>query len=322
MSKRLLFITSTRIGDAVLTTGLLNHLIEEMNGPLVTVACGPVAAPLFAGVPNLERVIALAKRKRSGHWISLWSQVVGTAWDTVVDLRGSAIAWTLPMVRRRLVAGKAPDNLHRIQAAGAVVGRVNNPPLPHLWTLPSHRASAVAMVPEADYILALGPAANWRAKTWRAENFAELARRLTAEDGPLPRGHVVVIAGPGEEEQAAPVLAAVPEHRRISLVGANDLLTVAACLQRCSVFVGNDSGLMHMAAAMGTPTVGLFGPSRVDHFGPCGDHTAVVKTTIPYSQLMPPGVDLRDSDSLMDSITVDMVQHVTHDLLRGVHHDG
>ncbi|GAB3458053.1 glycosyltransferase family 9 protein [Insolitispirillum peregrinum] len=320
MSDRLLFITSTRIGDAVLTSGLLSYLIEEMNGPLVTVACGPVAAPLFAGVPNLERLIAMPKKKRAGHWLSLWSQVVGTAWHTVVDLRGSAIAWTLPLVQRRLVPGKAPEHLHRVQAAATVIGREANPPLPHLWTLPHHRATAAAVVPDDDFILALGPAANWRAKTWRAENFAELARRLTAEDGPLPRGKVVVIAGPGEEAQAAPVLAAVPEHRRISLVGANDLLTVAACLQRCSLFVGNDSGLMHMAAAMGTPTVGLFGPSRVDHFGPCGLRTAVVQTTVPYAELMPPGVDLRDSDSLMDSITVDMVQHTAQDLLWGPEH--
>jgi ADP-heptose:LPS heptosyltransferase len=318
MPRRLLFVTSTRIGDAVLTSGLLKHLIEDMDGPAVTVACGPVAAPLFAGVPNLDRVIAMPKKKRGGHWLRLWSQVVGTPWHTVVDLRGSAIAWTLPLVKRRLVPGKAPETLHRVQAAGAVVGRVQSPPAPKLWTLPHHRATAAAMIPPEGPVLALGPAANWRAKTWRAENFAALAERLTAPDGPLPAASVVIIAGPGEEAQAKPLLDAVPEGRRISMVGANDLLTVAACLERCSLFVGNDSGLMHIAAAMGTPTIGLFGPSRVDHFGPWGRFTHPVMTTIPYAELVPPGVDLRQSASLMDSISVESVEQAAAELLTEV----
>ncbi len=318
MPRRLLFVTSTRIGDAVLTSGLLKHLIEEMGGPAVTVACGPVAAPLFAGVPNLDRVIAMPKKKRGGHWLRLWSQVVGTPWDTVVDLRGSAIAWTLPLVKRRLVPGKAPEALHRVQAAGAVVGRVKSPPAPKLWTLPHHRASAAAMIPPEGPVLALGPAANWRAKTWRPEHFAALAERLTAPDGPLPTASVVIIAGPGEEAQAKPLLEAVPEGRRISMVGANDLLTVAACLERCTLFVGNDSGLMHIAAAMGTPTIGLFGPSRVDHFGPWGRFTRPVIATIPYTDLVPPGVDLRHSPTLMDSISVEMVEQAAIELLAEV----
>lgn len=315
MTRRLLFVTSNRIGDAVLTTGLLNHLITEMDNPAVTVACGPVAASLFAAVPNLDRVIPMPKLRHSAHWLRLWAKVVGTPWHTVVDLRGSAIAWTLPFVRRRLVSGKGPEHLHRVQAAGTLVGRTEIPPAPHLWTSAHHRACAAAIIPPEQPVIALGPAANWRAKTWRAEHFADLASRLTAPDGLLPNAAVVVIAGPGEEAQAEPVLAAIPQSRRISMVGPNDLLTVAACLERCTLFVGNDSGLMHIASAMGTPTIGLFGPSRVDHFGPWGRYTRPVLTRVPYAELVPPGVNLRDSDTLMDSISVDMVDQAARDLL-------
>ena len=73
----LLFITSTRIGDTVLSTGLLDRFMAMLPDAPVTVACGPVAAPLFAHLPRLERVHAMAKRRRGGHWWELWRPVPG-----------------------------------------------------------------------------------------------------------------------------------------------------------------------------------------------------------------------------------------------------
>ena len=67
---RILFVTATRIGDAVLSTGLLAHLIERYPGARVTVTASPVSAPLFQGVPGLERLIALSKRRHARHWLA------------------------------------------------------------------------------------------------------------------------------------------------------------------------------------------------------------------------------------------------------------
>src|SRR5689334_23968356 len=80
----ILFITATRIGDAVLSTGLLAHLVERYPGAAVTIAAGPVAAPLFEAVPGLARRIVLEKRRWSGHWLMLWRATVATRWDLVV----------------------------------------------------------------------------------------------------------------------------------------------------------------------------------------------------------------------------------------------
>jgi heptosyltransferase-3 len=67
---------------------------------------------------------------------------------------------------------------------------------------------------------------------------------------------------------AAPVLSELPDA--IDLVGHLDLPQAAACLARCAVFVGNDSGLMHLAAAAGAPTLGLFGPTPASEYAPAG----------------------------------------------------
>ncbi len=89
---KILFITSTRIGDAVLSAGLLEYMAQTYPEGKVTVACGPLPASLFEGFPNVEAVWALKKEKRAGHWIKLWKRSVRTRWDIVVDLRNSAVS--------------------------------------------------------------------------------------------------------------------------------------------------------------------------------------------------------------------------------------
>src|SRR5205814_3893398 len=91
----ILFVTATRIGDAVLSTGLLSHLIERHPQARLTIAAGPVAAPLFEAVPGLERLIVVNKERWRLHWPRLYAAVAARRWELVVDLRGSALAWLL-----------------------------------------------------------------------------------------------------------------------------------------------------------------------------------------------------------------------------------
>src|SRR5690349_22735649 len=104
----ILFVTATRIGDAVLSTGLLAHLIERYPGARLTIAAGPVAAPLFEAVPELRRLVVIEKRRWSLHWATLYAAVAMHRWDLVVDLRGSAIAWLLRAGQRRVMAKGDP----------------------------------------------------------------------------------------------------------------------------------------------------------------------------------------------------------------------
>src|SRR5436305_15029458 len=88
----ILFVTATRIGDAVLSTGLLTHLIERYPHARLTIAAGPVGAPLFEAVPGLERIVVLEKQRWSLHWLPFYAAVATRRWDGVVDLRGSGLA--------------------------------------------------------------------------------------------------------------------------------------------------------------------------------------------------------------------------------------
>lgn len=304
---RILFITSTRIGDAVLSTGVLDHLVRSHPGSRVTVACGPDAAPLFGAVPGLERIITLEKMALSLHWLRLLAVCGFRFWDIVVDLRKAPVSYLLLRAKAYRM-GRSREAVHRVIKLAEAIGRRDDPPAPTIWLGPSQKADAARLVPDGGPILAMGPTANWRAKTWRAQRFAELAARLTAADGILPGARIAIFGRDDERPSILQLAESIPAERRIDLVGRIDLLTVAACLARTSLYIGNDSGLMHIAAATCVPTLGLFGPSPEAMYAPWGAHCAVARTAVPYDRIFPSGFDHRGSDSLMDSLTVDMAE--------------
>lgn len=279
---RILFISSTRIGDAVLSTGLLDHLMGAHPEARFTIVCGRVAEGVFRRMPQLERLITVEKRRYSLHWLEIWGAVAFTRWDLVVDLRASAIAWLLWARERRVIqGGRRPG--HRLAHLAALLG-VTPAPLPVIWTAPEDNARAAALLPEGQTWLVLGPTANWHRKVWPAERFAELALRLTAPDGAFPSAGIAILGGPGDQERsmATPVLTALPQA--LDLVGKLDLPEVAAVLARAAMFIGNDSGLMHLAAAAGAPTLGLFGPTPSDEYGPAGPKAQAVLADGPPGQ--------------------------------------
>ena len=107
----ILFITATRIGDAVLSSGLIKRLADEIPDARFTIAAGPLAAPLFANVPNLDRLIVMEKHQGGGHWVALWREVRTTKWGLVVDLRGSGISRFLS-TKRRAVHRRSAEPQH------------------------------------------------------------------------------------------------------------------------------------------------------------------------------------------------------------------
>lgn len=303
---RILFVTATRIGDAVLSTGLLSYLIGRFPGTRLTIAAGPIAAPLFEAVPGLERLLVVRKQTASLHWLSLYARTATRRWDMVVDLRGSLLAWMLPAGERR-VMGKGDPGEHRVRQLARLFD-LEPPPAPRLWIGRAHEAAAARLLPAGGPVLAIGPAANWRGKQWRGERFAALAERLTGRGGVLAGARVVVMAAEHEREQAMPLLDAVPSSRLVDLVGKTDLLTAAAVLRRCAMFIGNDTGLMHIAAASGAATLGLFGPSPVEQYAPWGEANAYVRTAQPRDTMFGPDFDPLTTDSLMDTLSVEMAE--------------
>ncbi|MCW5730292.1 MAG: glycosyltransferase family 9 protein [Alphaproteobacteria bacterium] len=311
---RILFITSGRIGDAVLSTGLLDMLLARYPQARFTVACGPDPAPLFAEMPALERLLVMEKRPWLGHWYELWRQVVLTPWSLLVDLRGSAIGQVL-IARRRKVLRRSMTRAHKVRQLGLQFGMVD-PPAPRIWLSRRQEQMAETLLPPGAPILALGVGARWEPKRWPPERFAELARRLVAHGGILPAARIVLLGGPEDAGQASQVLQGLTGLDTVDLVGRTDLLTAQACLRRAALFVGNDSGLMHMAAAADVPTLGLFGPSREAVYAPWGEKCASVRGPASYEELALRPEFRTGRGSLMADLPVTTVVRAAEELWR------
>lgn len=311
MKKQILFITSTRIGDAVLSTGILNHIHSAHKDAEVTIVCGPLCTSLFEGYPNLKEIIALKKEKRNMHWVKLWGRVVSTKWDMVVDLRDSAVS-RLIFAKKRYIASRQIDKqAHKVEQAAQLIGQRDNIPAPKLWFTSAQLDKAQSLLGDDERpVLAIGPTANWIGKTWPKERFAELIEKLVLQDDAPLKGHrIAIIAAPGEEADAQFVLKSLPDDIAIDVIAKTSPGEAAALLSLCTYYIGNDSGLMHCAAACGVKTFGLFGPSWPHLYSPWGKHCAHIATAKSFAELIDyDGYSAKSlKHSLMDSLDTDSV---------------
>ncbi len=304
----ILFITASRIGDAVLSTGLLDHIAQTYPQARVTIVCGPLVTSLFEGYPLLKEIIPLQKQKHNRHWFELWKQVVRTRWDVVVDLRNSAVSRLIRAGERYIFGPRINPDLHKVEQNAAVM-KLDYVPMPRLWFTQHQQQKAKELIPEGGFVLAVGPAANWPAKTWPAERFIKIVKWMTEHDGVMPDAPVAVFAAPGEEDIARKVLKSVPKERQFDVIDRANPGTAAAALARCDFYIGNDSGLMHCAAAAGVPTIGLFGPSYPYLYRPYGAHCDYAATPERFEELTGyEGYDPSTAPCLMESLSVDDVK--------------
>ena len=310
----ILFITATRIGDAVLSSGLIKRLIDEIPNARFTIVAGPAAAPLFAHVPNIEQVIVFEKSKSGRHWFELWRTVRHTRWGLIVDLRGSGISRFLS-TRRRAIHHKAGQPIHKVLEAARTLKIEDEPAAPHIFTSPAVETYADELTRGDGPILAMAPAANWIGKTWPLERFSQVAMTLLHGYGPMAGGRLMVLGGP-EDEALARSLKDSAGRRFINLAGKVDPLTAFACLKRARLFIGNDSGAMHLAAAAGVPTIGLFGPSDDRLYAPWGAQTRVVRGPRSFEQILAGDPGFTQSLCHMMDLPVKTVVQAANELIR------
>ncbi|MFC0633777.1 glycosyltransferase family 9 protein [Brevundimonas balnearis] len=288
---QVLFVTSNRIGDCVISSGVIREIARQVAGAEITVACGRPPAPFFRSAPGVVKVIPLDKKKLSGHWLDLWRQARATRWEMVVDIRGSGLAWLLNARRRIVYSRKLETGLRKVQMVSAMMGADRDLD-PEIFLDDRARSEAAAVIdPQlaggagSGPILALAPIAHQPGKSWPADRWGALVERLKVEprfDG----WRFMAVGGPGDRPPATPALEAAGP-RGIDFVGKGDILASAAAIDRADLFVGNDSGLMHVSAALGRPTLGLFGPTEWWLYGPWGPRTATVASNETRGQFAP-----------------------------------
>lgn len=297
---RVLLVRLSAIGDVIHGLPVLNALREAMPDAFLAWVVERRAAAILEGHPALDALVVV---ERGWLWRprQVWQlrhRLQQLRPDVAIDLQGlarSAIAAWLSGARRRIGFGcqKGREgsrwlnneliystrqhiidcNLELLRPLG-----IENPPV--RFNLPEKPEDAVW----ADQYLAaqglrpgefalINPGAGWPSKRWAPERYAAVAAAL-GQRFQLPT--VVLWAGQQEHQWAEQIVAGAEGHGR--LAPPSSLLELAALCRRARMFIGSDTGPLHLAAAVGTPCVGLYGPMPAERNGPYGpQHIAIQK---------------------------------------------
>ena len=268
----LLFIAPADLGEAVLATGALDYASARLGETAATVVCSPDARDLYRATRGLATLIA---DDSVAMWLSLARGAFSNPFDACIDLAGTAAVHAISS-RHRYVRAPSPVLRHLTEDWAEVLG-ADRPLAPKISLDDRARARAAAMLPETAPLLVLAPGGRDAAKRWSPEGFAAVARRLVGD--PLTDA-VVVVQGAAARDgrltgEIAASLAADGVHAR-DLQGI-DLLAAAALMERATLCLGNDNALTHIAAAMGAPTLTLFGPTDERMRAPFGPRARTLR---------------------------------------------
>lgn len=295
--RRILVVRLSSLGDVVRITGVLAALRRLFPLAELVAVTGRAAAPLLRPDPCLDRLlVARSSRSRIGLALDAWRQLrplrrAGV--DLALDLQGNErsarwMRWSGATCKAGRGEGASdwrvavPPDYRRgdVEESALILRRLGLDPGPCLPRLATEAAAERAVADllaarglPADGFVAINPFSRWPAKTWPAESWRALLPRLAAASGRT----LVVTGDRGEAGAAEALLRDLPAGTAVSLAGQVDLAGLAALLRRAALLVTGDSGPMHMAAALETPVVALFGPTWPERAGPQGEGHAVLQ---------------------------------------------
>lgn len=351
--RRILIIKPSSLGDVVNALPFLSSLRQRYPDRHIAWLVEEEAAGLLLGHPFLDRVIVSGRRRwaqelqRPLRWPAtlreiavLIAELRHGRYDLVVDLQGllkSALMVIAAGARFRVgLAGTREGSAHALThlvplPAGSVhaVDRyleaarfLGADPVSKTFVFPSRPedgARAEALLAEADVtpdnpVIALNPQARWPTKLWGEEQFARLGEILARRHGAR-----LLVIGSLSDLPRARRLASRMSPAPFVMAGRTDLKLLVALLKRIDLLVTVDSGPMHVAAALGTPLVALFGPTDPRLIGPYGADAVVLRVPLPCSPCSKRRCQIKEDRLCMQSISVEDVAQAASALLATGH---
>jgi heptosyltransferase-2 len=281
------------LGDAVMALPAIGALRAAFRGATVAVAAIPAVAPIFEEeTPARQDELLVVTRKderarlEAGRFgtIVLLPNSFRSAWVA----RQAAIVerWGYAAGARRLMLTRAvarpPGTLHQSAYYLALVrGLGHEAPdlLPRITVTPATLRRADLLLEQhgigaGEPLVGFAPGAAYgHAKRWPPDRAAGVLTRVSREHGAVG----VLVGAAGDRDAGREIESTVPRDARVvNLIGRTDLRQLAGVLARCRAFVSNDSGAMHLAAAIGVPVVAIFGPTDDRVTAPAGDHDVLI----------------------------------------------
>ncbi len=289
---KILVIKLRAIGDVLLSTAVLRSLHDAYPGAQLDFLTEVQSRGAVTGNPYVDNVVAFDPKRQSG--LSLILGVRKRKYDLVIDLFGnprSAILALASGARYRvgyrfkwrqycynIVVEPSGGDVHNrefnLDALGAIGVPVTDSTIGFPLTEEAERYADEFFRSRGllnKFVVALNPGGGWSTKRWGVHQYASLADRIAGDR----QASILILWGPGERSDAEQIQTSMKVKPEV--IPPTDLTQLGAILKRCSILVTNDSGPMHIAAALQTPIVAIFGPTNPDLQGPVGSRHEIVQ---------------------------------------------
>lgn len=301
--KRILIVRTDRIGDVLLSTPVIKSLRDSFPSTYIAMMVSPYSKDIVDGNPYLDEVIIYDKDGKHRSWrksMKFASNLKKKRFDLAIILhptnRVHLVTFFAGIPKRvgynRKLGFLLTDRIKHIKQLGEKHElEYNLDLLRYLGLEPQDQTTFMPLKPESerwveelleeeglkksDKLLAIHPGASCPSKIWLNERFAEVADRLIEKYG----FKVLVISGPGDITLAQKVISQML-YAAINLAGKTSVSQLASLLKRCRLFISNDSGPVHIASAVGTPVISIFGRNQKGlspkRWGPLGENDRIL----------------------------------------------
>lgn len=328
MIKNILVFSFSFIGDATLSTAVINPLRRHFPNAQISFLVGTRAFHLLARNPGIDHVLVYDNQGKHAGWrgkCRLIGSLRSKRFDLIINLRDSL--WS------RFVGGahwgmtRCSSDIHAVDRYLEVLRRHGvdtEDAYPQLKFTNLEIAARDQFLSENSVartrpIVGIHPGGNWHYKLWQPTNFARIADLL------YDTYHAQILLFAGPEESSLQTQVANSVNLEPVVVKNQSLRQVAALIEACDVYIGNDTGPMHIAAAVGTAVVAIFGSTNHHRSGPYGREHTVVRSELnlgcnPCHPGKNPGGCGAESCAVVDAVTVQQVfQQLTNSMLNNFH---
>lgn len=267
---RILLISLSNIGDAVMTTPVLQSLHAHFPDAAIDIVGDQRSSEIFSFCPYVGEIIHKNKKKIFRGSLNLIMELRRKKYNLAVDLRTDGLLYLLRAKRRLNKWNRRAYGPHAVEKHLGIIHSIHgNKAVPDccVWTGEVNNQWAKAVLGQYDgsKLIGLGIGANWPGKIWPIQKYLNLV------DTVKNNFDCVILLGDDRDRELTNAVENKFSLPVLNLCGKTGLLQAAAILKKLSVFVGNDSGLGHLACAVDTATITIFGQGQPQRYRPWGN---------------------------------------------------
>jgi ADP-heptose:LPS heptosyltransferase len=277
---KILLISYTRIGDTILSTGLIEHLLSKYENASFSVITSPFSASIYEDMPRLNKLIIVGKKKYSLHWFKIWNETRKTSWDLVIDLRSSLLSYFIRTKKRLIFKGN--EKRHKLKQLQSFIGSERDLKLT-IWANETKYLDIKDKKKLDDKYICIAPISNSPAKDWSINKYLE----LLANDL-FNNFQIVLLGATTQKNSLININYLMKESKQPinNLINNADMIETFFILKKATLFLGSDSSNMHLAVTANIPTIGLFGPTDEKLYGPQGKNNLSLRGDKSFSEIV------------------------------------